>query len=45
MVGGRFEIASAPGQGTTVTAEMPFGKDAKTAEVIRQSEIGTAMRM
>jgi len=27
MVGGRFEIKSAPGQGTTVTAEMPFGKD------------------
>ncbi len=26
MVGGRFGIASAPGQGTTVTAEMPFGK-------------------
>jgi len=26
MVGGRFEIASAPGQGTTVTAEMPFGQ-------------------
>jgi PAS domain S-box-containing protein len=24
MVGGRFEIASAPGQGTTVTAEIPF---------------------
>jgi len=27
MVGGRFEIESAPGQGTTVTAEIPFGKD------------------
>jgi PAS domain S-box-containing protein len=26
MVGGRFEIESAPGQGTTVTAEIPFGK-------------------
>lgn len=25
MVGGRFEIASTPGQGTTVTAEMPLG--------------------
>jgi signal transduction histidine kinase len=24
MVGGRFEIASAPGQGTTVTAEIPL---------------------
>ena len=32
MVGGRFEIQSAPGQGTTVTAEMPFGKVAKIAE-------------
>jgi len=27
MVGGRFEIASAPGQGTTVTAELPLGKE------------------
>ena len=27
MVGGRFEIASTPGQGTTVTAEIPAGKD------------------
>jgi len=27
MVGGQFEIASAPGQGTTVTAEIPFGKE------------------
>ena len=26
MVGGRFEIASAPGQGTTVTAEIPLAK-------------------
>jgi len=26
MVGGRFEIASTPGQGTTVTAEMPLGQ-------------------
>jgi len=25
MVGGRFIIASAPGEGTTVTAEVPFG--------------------
>jgi PAS domain S-box-containing protein len=25
MVGGRFEIASAPGQGTTVAAEIPWG--------------------
>jgi hypothetical protein len=27
MVGSRFEIASAPGQDTTVTAEIPFDKD------------------
>jgi signal transduction histidine kinase len=27
MAGGRFKIESAPGQGTTVTAEIPFGKD------------------
>ena len=26
MVGGRFESASAPAQGTTVTAEMPFAR-------------------
>jgi PAS domain S-box-containing protein len=26
MVGGRFEIASAPGQGTTVTAEIPLAE-------------------
>ena len=45
MVGGRFEIESAPGQGTTVTAEMPFGKDGKTAEIVRQSQIGTTMGM
>ena len=27
MVGGRFEIESAPGRGTSVTAEIPFGMD------------------
>ena len=26
MVGGRFEIASTPGQGTAVTVEMPFAR-------------------
>jgi PAS domain S-box-containing protein len=26
MVGGQFEIVSAPGHGTTVTAQIPFGK-------------------
>ena len=35
MVGGRFEIQSAPGQGTTVTAEIPFGKDGKFAAAER----------
>jgi len=39
MVGGRFEIASAPGQGTTITAEMPFGQAGKTVEIVRQSQI------
>src|ERR1035441_1871385 len=34
MVGGRFEIESAPGRGTTVTAEMPLGKVAKIAEAV-----------
>jgi|ERR1017187_5335510 signal transduction histidine kinase len=34
MVGGRFEIESAPGRGTTVTAEMPFAKVAKIAKVV-----------
>ena len=29
MVGGRFDIKSARGQGTTVTAEIPFGRDGK----------------
>jgi signal transduction histidine kinase len=29
MVGGRFEVQSAPGQGTTVTAQFPTGKAAK----------------
>ena len=33
MVGGRFEIASAAGQGTTVTAEIPFDQ---TVESIAQ---------
>jgi PAS domain S-box-containing protein len=32
MVDGRFDIKSAPGQGTTVTAEMPFGKDGKLVD-------------
>jgi len=45
MVGGRFEIESVPGQGTTVTTEMPFGKGGKTSEVVSQIQIGTAMRM
>jgi PAS domain S-box-containing protein len=27
MVGGRFEIESAPGRGTSITAEIPFGTD------------------
>jgi signal transduction histidine kinase len=27
MAGGRFEIESAPGRGTSVTAEIPFGTD------------------
>ncbi len=26
MVGGRFEVESAPGKGTTITAQIPFGK-------------------
>jgi len=29
MVGGNFEIESAPGQGTTVTAQIPLGKGAR----------------
>ena len=29
MVGGRFEVESAPGKGTTITAQIPTGKDAK----------------
>jgi signal transduction histidine kinase len=29
MVGGRFEIESAPGQGTAITAQIPTGKAAK----------------
>jgi len=26
MVGGRFDVESAPGKGTTITAQIPFGK-------------------
>jgi signal transduction histidine kinase len=29
MVGGRFDVESAPGKGTTVTAEIPLGKTAR----------------
>jgi len=39
MVGGRFEITSAPGQGTTVTAEMPFSPVGENAKLARQSRI------
>ena len=38
MVGGRFDIKSAPGQGTTVTAEMPFGKDGKLVNAVRGNQ-------
>jgi signal transduction histidine kinase len=27
MVGGRFNVASSPGKGTTIQAQIPFGKD------------------
>jgi signal transduction histidine kinase len=30
MVGGHFDVASSPGQGTTVTAQIPPGRLAKT---------------
>jgi len=29
MVGGRFEVQSAPGQGTAITAQIPAGKTAE----------------
>jgi signal transduction histidine kinase len=29
MIGGRFEVESAPGKGTTVTAQIPFDKAAR----------------
>jgi signal transduction histidine kinase len=32
MVGGRFDILSAPGKGTAITARMPLGKLAKNAD-------------
>jgi PAS domain S-box-containing protein len=35
MVGGRFEIESAVGDGTTVTAEMPIGKRGKMSDTVR----------
>jgi len=38
MVGGRFDIKSAPGQGTTVIAEMPFGKDGKLVDAVRGNQ-------
>jgi len=31
MVGGHFEISSAPGKGTTITAQIPTGKPARVA--------------
>jgi PAS domain S-box-containing protein len=39
MVGGRFEIESAAGHGTTVTAEMPIGKRGKISDTV--GETGT----
>jgi signal transduction histidine kinase len=35
MVGGRFEIASTPGQGTAITAEIPFGRNGKSPDTVR----------
>ena len=32
MVGGRFEVKSAPSEGTIITAQIPFGRYAKLAE-------------
>jgi signal transduction histidine kinase len=37
MVGGRFGIQSAPGQGTTITAQMPFGKIRMRNKVMENS--------
>ncbi len=33
MVGGRFEVESAPGKGTTITAQIPFGRVRPTRAV------------
>jgi len=44
MVGGRFGVQSAPGQGTTITAAMPFGKiraQTKSAENSSESRLET----
>ncbi len=38
MVGGRFAIESASGQGTTVTAEIPLGKDSKLVDAVRENQ-------
>jgi len=37
MVGGHFDIASAPGKGTTVIAQIPFGKAARKKSPISAS--------
>jgi signal transduction histidine kinase len=31
MIGGTFEVKSAPGRGTTIRAEIPIARDASTA--------------
>jgi len=35
MVGGKLSVASAPGQGTTITAQIPFGKIRSITKPVR----------
>jgi signal transduction histidine kinase len=37
MVGGTFMVESAPGKGTTITAQIPFGKGAKSVRLVTAS--------
>ncbi len=39
MVGGRFEVESAPGSGTTISALIPFGNGARGGTLLEVAEI------
>lgn len=45
MVGGKFDISSAPGQGTTLSAEIPFGSDGQAISPKASRKGGGAARI